>query len=44
LASSLPADTQCYSFFVYEWWSHIKIAATDVSFAWLDVEDRSDAR
>lgn len=34
LAKALPAGTQYYSLFVRDWFSHIHLAAEDVSFAW----------
>ena len=34
LLKTLPADTQCYSLFVNDWYCSIHIAAGDVSFSW----------
>jgi hypothetical protein len=34
LREALPAGAQCYSFFVRDWLSHIRIAAAEVSFSW----------
>jgi len=41
LMKSLPPDTLCYSLFVLDWWSHIHVAAADVSFVWSDTATRS---
>ena len=37
LATMLPPGTQCYSLFVRDWFSHIHVAAQDVSFSWSDL-------
>jgi hypothetical protein len=36
LTKSLSPETLCYSLFILDWWSHIHVAAADVSFTWLD--------
>jgi hypothetical protein len=34
LKEALPRGTQCYSFFVRDWLSFIRVAAAEISFSW----------
>lgn len=38
LAEAVPSQTHCYSLFIREWLSHIHVAASEVTFRWLDAE------
>lgn len=40
LLKAIPPETLCYSLFILDWWSHIHVAATDVSFAWSDTGEQ----
>jgi hypothetical protein len=39
LMKSLPPEILCYSLFILDWWSHIHVAAADVSFTWSDPQE-----
>jgi hypothetical protein len=36
LAARLPADVLCYSFFIQQWLSELRLTARDVSLSWID--------
>ena len=44
IGQSLPPGTLLYSLFILDWWSHIHIAAKDVTFSWADPSTAREIR